>query len=154
MSSYENIHHAIDTGLRNMTGENHPNCHISESDADTIGMLLSTTDMTASQISNYLGGNVTERIVFNIMSGISWKNIYDKYGLNNINRNPSILSLDQIHSICKYFELNKRCNMTVNEYFSHMLNILNIDINESTLRISTRLYYKLTHKDICMQYNY
>lgn len=154
VTAYENIHHAINNGLRNMNGENHPNCHITESDADCIGYLLTTTNMTAKEIAEYIGNGVTEGIVFNIMNGSAWRNIYDKYNLSSINRNPSVLDENKINSICKYFELNKRYGITLNEYLSCALNYLNIDINDSTLRLAMRLYYKLTHKNICSKYNY
>lgn len=98
VTCYENIHHAMDTGLRIQVGENHYNHSITEETADKIGFLLSSSDMTAKEIASLLG--TTERTVFNIMSGNCWRHIYEKYNLFNINRNPRVLDTNNIHRIC------------------------------------------------------
>lgn len=154
----ENIHHAINSGLRNMNGENHPMNVISEEIANKIGYLLSTTQLTANEIALIVGNGATESIVRNIFSGCSWKNIYEKYSLDELNRNPRVLDNNDLHRICKYYE-DHICEYTktfgwVKQMILDVLTKLSININSSTIRIAMRLYEKSSHKDICNLYNY
>lgn len=159
MTCSENRIHAIQMGLVKVIGEEHPMHIISEKTADDIGRLLSTTNFTAKEIANIVQNGATERIAYNIMNGNSWPAIYDKYNLSSINRNPSVLSEKQIHGICKFFEDYKINNPVIKfgqrEYILiDALKSVNAEVNESTRRLAERLYYKLTHKDICNLYNY
>ena len=154
----ENRMHAIRLGLVG-TGENHSTHIISEHTADEIGRLLANTNLTSKEIANLVKGGATESIVYNIMNGSCWFHIYEKYNLKNINTNPSVLSDHQIHNICKFFQDYKIKNPKIKfgqreQVLTSALTELNIEINDSTLRLTERLYYKLTHKDICKLYNY
>lgn len=158
-TSLENIHHAINTGLRKQNGEDNVNHIITNEIADTIGYLLSTTSMTAQEIAFHVGGGATERIVYNILAGTAWKDIYEKYNLAAVKKNPKVLTDDQVHLICKYYESYRKSNpiKQFGERSFLMQNALKssgIEINSSTMRSAERLYYKLIHKEICDKYNY
>ena len=146
----ENIKHAIDTGLMNIYGENNPFAKITNEQAEQIGFLLSRNNHTAKEIALLVG--CSESIVYNISNGGSWRYIKDKY--NIMPKFQKIFTDEQVHTICKYFE-NCDIKFGEKEYnFKKICNILNIEYNDAKNRAIERIYYKLTHKDICSQYNY
>ncbi len=155
VTCYENIHHAIDNGLKNLKGENHHMHIISNSVADEIGFLLSSTNMTAKEIVKELSDKgVTESIVYNIMNGFTWKDVYDKYNLSSINRNPRSVSDQDIHNICLYYQDNKSNYLKTKDLIIDAIKFAKLPLNDSTFRAAQRILYRITYKNICNLYNY
>lgn len=154
----ENRAHAINTGLVKIQGQEHPMHKIDNNTAEKIAQMLSSTNMTAKEIANVVGCGATERIAFNIMNGNSWDYLYKKYNLENISRNPPVMTDIEMHKTCQYIEFVKKnfeigfgCRSRVLE---DAILYAGCDINNSTKLLAERLFYKLTHKEICKLYDY
>ena len=151
----DNRAYSIKSGLIKINGEDNPVASITNEQADMIGYLLANTNLSYNDIAKET--NSTFSIVANISNGTSWINVYNKYDLCRFSRNPSVTSNDRIHKICEYFQNNRGKIL-----FGHRKNFFieaalyaNLDPNDSSIiRLIERLYYKLTHKDICSLYNY
>lgn len=154
----ENRAHAMNIGLVNIQGQDHPMHKIDNGTAERIAQLIASTGMTAKEIASTVGNGATERIVFNIMNGNSWNHLYEKYDLKNISRNPIVMTDTEIHRVCQYIEFVKK-NFEIG--FGCRSRVLNdailyagCTINNSTKQLAERLFYKLTHKEICKLYDY
>lgn len=148
----ENIQHAFDTGLKFIT-----NRLISEDMADQIGLRLTDKSRTYQSIADEL--NVSLKSVCNIKSGTSFHGVYKKYKLGDIYRNPPVATDDQIHKICKFYEINKDRKNNLGfgkreEFLYEAVCYAGLDFNPSTRRIAERLFYHITHDEISNQYDY
>ena len=68
-------------------------------------------------------------------------------------------SIFTYNTVGKFFEKFKKSGDTIG--FGKRIFVLRealgysgVEVTESTLRLAERLYYKLTHKDICSMYDY
>ena len=77
VTSKENTHHAIDTGLIYTIGEKSHFASINEETAHEICKLIEEGNMTLKEIAKYL--NVGYDCVKKINSGLSWKHISNQY---------------------------------------------------------------------------
>jgi hypothetical protein len=152
----ENINRAIKLGLRkSWKNENNPMCKITEFDVKEI-IKLALQGLSDEEISSKID-NCTPVIVNQIVYGHTWTEIVSKKDVEAIKnlRYPQILTEDQKHIICKYFQDNPyiKENLSLAEYIRNMLSKFNI-LNESTYRMSRRLYYRYQDDNITSLYNY
>lgn len=157
----ENRQYSMKTGRIKIYGEESPLAKITNAEAERIGYLLSTTNMTSKQIASSIGSHCTERIVDNIMNGSSHPSVYIKYNLSSINRNPRVVSDEKIHQICKFLQDFKRSGNIINTGFGEITKFYDfvaiscgLEINERNRRLISRLYTRTTHKKICDLYDY
>ena len=109
-------------------------------------------------ISKLIGCNID--IVRQIALGNTWRYLFTNEQLNAMKktRNGYYINEYQKHCICKYYQDN------INKYSSNYgkakklsleaLNACNIDINDKSIRIARRLFFKLQNPEICQLYNY
>lgn len=148
----ENIQHAFDTGLKFIT-----NRMISQDTADKIAMRLTDKSRTYQSIADEF--NVPLKCVCNIRAGSSYHEAYKKYKLGDIYRNPPVATDDQIHKICRFYEINKDRKNNLGfgkreEFLYEAVCYAGLDFNPSTRRIAERLFYHITHDEISNQYDY
>ena len=161
MTPSENILYSMNTGLINIYGENSHTAVLTDEEADKIGYLLSTTNLTAKEISDIIGSHCTESNVYNILNGSSRINIYNKYELYRINRNARVLNQDQIHSVCQAFQDYKNSGKLIGNKFGgkqrfmdYIASICGLPINDSIRRTLSRIYNRTTHLSISRNYDF
>jgi len=150
----ENIQHALNNDLFNL-GETRDNSKLTNDQVRLICEKISD-GKSPTEIANEM--NIEDcninKIVMNIVGGYSWKHISKDYDFSNAYKKPSVLTDEQIHSVCKYLELNG-ADTKSRELLDH-LGIVpkdNKDFRNYTTVLSSirkRKYYK----NICDQYNY
>lgn len=154
----ENIHHAILTGLRkDWSGENNPLSKISMNDAVNISKMV-IDGYTNDQIISIIP-TANNSIITQIILGNTWSSIIDKETVNLMKhvRYPEILSIEDKHRICKYYQDIKipiTYYGSIKYYIENCLYNLKININDSTFRMAKRLLYKYQDPEITSLYNY
>lgn len=153
----ENIDHAINNNLVNNTGENNPMAKLTEQQVIQIYNLL-INNYNDDQISSIIGCN--KDIIRNIATGNTWRYLFTEDQLKAMKRtrNGSYISETEKHAICKYYENNitnynnlyNRAKLITND----ALNYLGIEINDRSIRIARRLFFRLQNPDITSQYVY
>lgn len=152
VTAKENIHHAIINNARNTVGENNPRSIITENEAKRISNLI-LLGYSNKQISNIIG--CSQRIVKNIAYGKCWSYLFDDKCLNEILLTRNYMSDEIKHAICKFFQDNKEINYgTVKNLCIFALQNANFEINDKSLRIAKRLYYRYQNPDITNLYLY
>ena len=150
----ENIQHAINNNLFNL-GETRDNTKLTNDQARLICEKISE-GKSPKQISNEMNlkdCNI-DKIVQNIMNGLSWKHISCDYDFSNAYKRVPTFTDEQVHLICKYLELNGKSSST-----KEILNYLGIiPENNKQLKVYISALYtirnKKYYKDICNMYNY
>lgn len=156
VTAKENIAHAISLNLRSSVGENNPKATISEKEAQTISeMIIQGYDDIF--ISNYIG--CSKGIVREIALGRTWTYLFDQNTLDAMKRTRTgyIISDYEKHQICKFYQdnINKYTMYKKAKYITEdALRACNININDTTIRIARRLFYRLQNPDITNQYIY
>lgn len=153
----DNRVYSINTGLIKVRGEDNYNASITNEQADQIGYLIANSNMTYPEISEYL--QVPKKVVENIANGNSWVHVCEKYNLDKIYRNPPAASIQQIHAICRFIQDYTKSNIIgfgqrLDFYRKAAISAGMNPESPTSIRLIERLYYKLTHKDICNQYDY
>lgn len=153
----ENVRHSYNTGLRSynnnfLKGENNISAKISYDIAENIAYDLSLGIYTQNYIAEKY--NTTESIVGNIACGYTWKELYIKYDLKNTKRTNRLFSNDQLHSICKFFELNKGKFNTLKELYIEALAFIGIKYESHMHETMNRIYYKKRFNEITNLYDY
>lgn len=67
------------------------------------------------------------------------------------------LMTEEIHSICRYYEIYKSLYNgygSVKQIAIDALKNINLPITDTYIRLAKRLYYKYDNKEICNLYNY
>lgn len=150
----ENIQHALNNNLFNL-GETRDNSKLTDNQARLICEKISN-GKSPKQISNEMNlenCNV-DKIVMNIMNGLSWKHISKDYDFSNAYKKPSVFTDEQIHSVCKYLELNGK-DTGSRELLDHLRIVPKdyMDFRNYTTVLSS-IRRKKYFKNICDQYNY
>lgn len=157
-TSMENVHHAIDNHLRKSWGaELNPNAKISTSDALLISRLV-LEGYSNEDIIDIIP-NSNDSIITQLVLGHTWRSIFSDEIISQMKniRYPIILSIDQKHKLCKYFQdfpCNNFYKGSKKDYINNALINLNIPLSNSTFRMAKRLYYKYQDPEITSQYNY
>lgn len=154
----ENVNRAINLGLRNTwSGQNNPNAKLTDNQViDIVNMIINkATDEDI--LRKY--PNINKNIISDIIYGNTWNNIVSEEMIFKMKlaRNIIILTIDQKHLICNYFQNNPKIynyKGAVKDYIINTLTSLNIPLNDSTFRMTRRLYYKYQDLEITSLYNY
>lgn len=153
----ENIIHAYRTGLKvKEKGEDCSYATISNQQAEQIAQLLLEEKYTHKQIAEMV--NCAEHIVDNISYGTTWKQIYEKYNLQNrINLRKNIINLsdEDLHLLCKFIQDNKYNYKNKNQACINGLKILfNINYTSNLSATVSRICNKKTRQHITSLYDY
>ena len=154
----ENINHAINYGLRkSWKGENNPEAKITENDVINIVKMV-ISGYTNDQIINIIP-KCNNSIITQIVLGNTWNSIVDIETIRLMRsiRYPEILSIEDKHRICKYYQDIKipiKYYGSTKYYITNCLYNLNIPINDSTFRMAKRLLYRYQDDNITSLYNY
>lgn len=154
----ENIYHAINNNLRkSWSCDFNPNAKLtSEEVLIIVDMVLK--GYNNNQIINSIP-NCNESIIAQIILGNTWNSLISPelvQQMKNI-RHPIILSIEQKHQLCKYYQDNPciyNYHGCKKDYVIEALNNLNIIVSDSTYRMAKRLYYKYQDPEITSLYNY
>lgn len=146
----QNINHAINTGLFNL-GETRANSIITNEQAHQICMLIQD-GKSPSDIEHITGIPGAAAISTNIKSGLSWKHISCSYDFSNAYCRYSFTD-DQVHMICKAFELLGR-ELSTRDVLG-MINYDYTDADMSKLNAAISSYRnKKSRINICSLYDY
>lgn len=160
VTSKENVHHAIETGLRlPFKGESNPMASISELDAKAIGLALIEGKLSDYDIANkYCNGNIS--IVRGIAYGNTWTHIFSEEERIAISktRRGNIISTADRHLLCKYYQDNIT-NYNGRQKASKIIKsaMLSIGLDPYDIqkyRVAKRLYYRYESPEITSIYNY
>lgn len=153
----ENIQHAIENNLKpSFVGENNCMAKISEDQAKNIINYL-IQGYSDYYISNMM--NISISIIQNIARGNTWTYLTkDVMDILKRTRSGYKLTNNEYHAICKYYQDNinnyiKSYGM-VKQIAIDALASIGVEINESTIRIAKRLYYRYDKKEINSLYIY
>ena len=147
----ENISHAILNNLRSSAGENNPKAILTEKEVKNIfNMVLK--GMSTSNIANELGCSTSE--VRSIINGATWSNVFSKEELAIMKNIRCYMSDNIKHKLCLYYQDNINNFNSVIELCTNALLYANFEINDKSLRIAKRLYYKYQNPEITSLYNY
>lgn len=155
----DNISHAINIGLRNpFIGELNPKASITDRDARMIGEMLMNHIPDKIIADSICNGNIN--IVREIAYRRSWTHLFTEYEHELISktRRGNIISIDDRHSLCKYYECNKNKYSgygKVTKLVKDALNNIGLDYNNNSIfRIAKRLYYRYESPEITTLYDY
>ena len=151
----QNMKHASRTGLFVARGEERENSKLSEDQVRIICQKIAEgkPPKQISEEMNLKDCNI-DKIVMNIINGYSWKHISKEYDFSNKFNREFLFRIDQIHEICKYFEIHGRETST-----DEILNYLGIipksfeDRRRYQVALSP-IRNRKNYKNICNQYNY
>ena len=150
----ENMKHASRTGLFVARGEARENTKLTENQVRTICEKISEgkPPKQISQEMNLKDCNI-DKIVMNIVNGYSWRHISREYDFSHRFNRQFLFTIDQIHEICRYFEVNG-----VNTSTREILNHLRITYDNESLKnykvAISALRRRKNYKNICSKYNY
>lgn len=154
MTCSENIQHAFDNGLKTAKkGEDCSHSTITNEQADQIAKLISE-GKSRREIAEQIGCDVS--VVWRISTGCAWKEVHDKYNLDLYKRDLKLyLSDEDLHKLCKYFEIHSKEYEIKNDLYRHALkDLFGIEYQNSFSGTLSRIYNKQTRIDITGQYNY
>lgn len=145
----ENVLHAYRTGLQQI-GENHSTATITEETAIKICELLEENKYTNEQIANML--NVTPNLVSHIKQGNTWKHISCNYKFHA--RPRRLFTDEQVHNLCKYFQLYYKGDLTNNDHARNALLYYGYDTSEKYVDAARQIYVGRQYKNISKKYNF
>ena len=151
----QNVHHAIENNLFNL-GETRENSKITNDDAKYICELISKgySPLEIATIYPIPGCDVV-KISNNIKHGLSWKHISCDYDFSKSYTRARFTD-EQVHTICKYFEMNGR-NHSFREVLRYLgindLALSNKELDLYNVSISA-IRKKKTFQSICNLYDY
>ena len=153
-----NIQHAYDIGLH-AKGEDNSTSKATNSQIELICNLIAKgyrTKDIISELQSIMPELNIKIIVDAIKEGKYWNHISCKYDLSNAYHNQFILTDQQVHAICRSFEI-----FSTNLQYKEVLDKIGFDYsNLSTKELnriketSSLIRNKRTRKDICQKYNY
>ena len=155
-----NVIRAIDNGQRiSWNNDNNPKAIITSNDAIKI-IDLALQGLSDEEILYYIP-NANISIISNIVLGNTWTNIISKDKIDKIRllRHPEILSYEQKHLICQYYQCNiDKSMINIYGYVTNFIKQTLIDLfgnyTESTFRMAKRLFYRYQNNDITLLYKY
>lgn len=149
----QNMKHASRTGLFTVKGDNRNNSKLTENQVRMICQKISEgkTPKQISEEMNLENCNI-DKIVMNIINGLSWKHISKDYDFSYKYSRKFLLSIEQVNEVCKYFEKNlKASTKEILDYLGIYYNDSNI--NQYKVAISA-IRKKKNYKNICNKYKY
>lgn len=154
----ENVNRAINLGLRSSwSSQNNPTAKLTDN------QVLDIVNMVINKVPDKLifekYPNINISLLDNIVYGKTWNSLVSQEMVQQMKdaRTIIILTNEQKHLICNYFQNNPKIynyKGSVKDYIIQTLSFLNIPINDSTFRMTKRLYYKYQDLEITSQYNY
>lgn len=155
MTCSENILHAYQNGVKTKAkGEDCSYATITNEQADLVGQLLSTRKYTHKEISDITG--IPKHIIGNISCGTTWRFVYEKYNLSELNKQIKIKFTDeQLNILCKYFELNKyKYSNKSDLYRDALMTLFGIEYDQGMSATMSRIYNHKTRTEITNKYNF
>ena len=150
----ENVIRAHRNGLcKDTSGENNSMASITNDIADYIGSLLARGDLSVLEIANITGCPIS--IIYSIKNGHTWKHIFDKYNLSEIDipRYHEVFSEQQIHYICKYLENHK--GIKPDRFMKYdILNQLGLEVTDLRMRTIGKIYRRARFINISSNYDF
>jgi len=154
----ENVNRAINLGLRSpWSNQNNPHAKLTNDQVLDIFNMVINGNSDEIIIKKY--PKINQSIISDIIYGNTWNSLITPEMVHRmkIARNIIILTIEQKHLICNYFQNNPKIynyKGAVKDYIIQTLLSLNIPLNDSTFRMARRLYYKYQDLDITSLYNY
>lgn len=149
----ENIVHAIRTGLHpDCSGENNPFATITNDQADMIGRLLAEGKLSRKEIASTVGCTVSN--INNIMSGNCRREVFEKYNLQELKQNPTALTEEQVHFVCKFIQDNRYLYNTESNMYRDIMVQLGIEETKAMVSAIYRIHKRQTRTDISCNYNF
>lgn len=149
----ENIIHAIETGLHyNPKGENNPAATITNEQADMIGKLLAEGELSRKEIASTVGCTVYN--INNIMSGNCRRDVFEKYNLQELKKNPTALTEEQVHFVCKFIQDNRYLYNTESNMYRDIMAQLGLEETKAINSAIYRIHKRQTRTDISCNYNF
>lgn len=162
VTAYENIHHAMDTGLRNCYGEKVHTSVLTNDIVIKISELL-IQNKSYQDIINTLGlvsDEKTVRQISRIRSKETWQNITTDYNFDNYNPmcENQVFTFDEIHKICECLQYNG-VTTSIQEIMDYIgrgdfFKSLSYKDKKRYYSAITKLKNKSRYKDICNLYQY
>lgn len=159
VTAKENINHAITTGLRNpFIGDYNPRAIITKDIAYEIGLRIIEGIPDRIIAEELCDGNLS--IVRGIAYGNTWSHIFsdnEKYLIAK-SRRGNIISIDERHSLCKFYQDNKSLytgSRIASRIITDAMTSIGLDAKDvQKYRVAKRLYYKYESHEITKLYNY
>lgn len=146
----ENVHHAYRTGLAKI-GDDRPESTITDEIAFEICMLLEQNKYTNQQIADMVG--TTQSIVNHIRNGESWKHLSCNFTFTK-SRQWRLFTEDQVHNICKYFEIYYRGNLSYMDHARNALVYCGYNTSDKYANCAAEIYLQRYYKNISQNYNF
>lgn len=146
----ENVLHAYSIGLKK-AGEEHPNASITEDTAIKICELLQEGTYTNIQIANMM--KTTPHIVSHIKQGENWRHISSNYIFPSY-RPKKLFTDEQVHNICKYFQIYYKGDLTNNQYYKNALLYYGYDTSKKYIDAVREIYVGRQYTNISKNYNF
>lgn len=146
----ENVLHAYRTGLQQI-GENHSTATISEETAIKICELLEENKYTNEEIANMT--NTSNSLVSHIRQGNTWSHISCNYKINK-SRPGRLFTDEQVHNLCKYFQLYYKGDITNNDHARNALRYYGYDVSDKYIDAARQIYVNRQYKSISKNYNF
>lgn len=151
----ENIKHAFNNGLkRQYHGED---CHwstITNEQADKIGYLLTLQKYTHQEIADMIG--CSKQVVGDISAGPNWSEIREKYNLDMYKKECRLrLSDNQLHELCRYFEIHdSEYKIKADLFRNALMDLFGIEYTQSMSATLSRIYNRKVRIDIVNRYKW
>jgi hypothetical protein len=153
----ENVNRAINLGLRkSWSSQNNPMAKLTnEQVLDIVNMIINKVPDKIIFEKYSINISLLDKLIY----GKTWNNIITPEMIQQMKESRTIIILtnEQKHLICNYFQNNPKIynyKGSVKDYIIQTLSCLNIPINDSTFRMTKRLYYKYQDSEITSLYNY
>lgn len=147
----ENIAHAVLNNLRSSKGENNPRSVLTEKDVKSIVSMV-LEGLSTNDIANILGCSPSE--IRSIINGSCWNSVLTKEEISLMKNARCYMDDNTKHNICLYYQNNKGAFDSIKELCINALLSSNFEINDKSLRIAKRLYYRYQNPEITYLYNY
>lgn len=153
----QNIQHAFNHGLKTQyKGEECSYATIDNKQAEKIARMITEQKYTQQEIADFIG--CSKSVVTDIAQGQNWKSICDKYNLAQYKKQYSEVNFtdEQLHTLFKYFEDHKNQYYRYNTdlFRSALMDCFGIHYTNSMSGTMSRLYRRITRRDISDQYNF
>lgn len=148
-----NTNRAIVSGVRDFVGEGNGRATITKEQAIKISNLVIDGN-GEKDIAAHIG--CSTNVVNNIIYGKAWKHLFSEEIMQKMrNSRQGHYMPDSVkHAICLYFQNNKSKSIQVKTLCQDAIIAAGFPLNDKSLRISLRLYYRYQNQEITSQYNY
>lgn len=153
----ENTRHAIINNCRSSVGENNPKATITNNDAYKIYEMV-IDGKSDSYIANCIGCSIG--VVRELCLGRTWTHLFTEKQLNDMKKTRIgyTISEKEKESLCLYYQNNsQKYNTNYGKAKDITINALlynNIPVNDTTIRIARRLFFRIQNHEITNKYIY